>query len=163
MTYHWLSGSIDTFAFPGSAVALLNTTQTIPANGTLKKFLLRNIAIGFLQAGSNQTNLGIWTHNVIVQFNSGPYNGRVIWQSHRKVDYRPTVFHDPVSITTSYTGFASDGDFEHAIDQKTSYGGAGKAASGLQCLTSLSMHTAAMSSSVTNFHYSAQFLALYSL
>lgn len=163
MAYFWLRAQVSTTVFPGAAHNLGYAGLVVPANARLVKFLLHGVNINFLQAGNNQTNLGLWTHFAQVSFTAGPYNGRLIRYETTACKSQQTVFFNPLINNASYTNFVLSGDHEHGFEQKCSFGGHGKAASTLTLLAALDMQSPALSQAVTNFYYQGEFAALYEL
>jgi len=65
-----------------------------------------------------------------VQFASGAYNGRIIYESKKAVPWNVTVF--LATAIPAYNSFYNGGDVEMGFNQRCSYGGATTPAATLQ-------------------------------
>jgi hypothetical protein len=127
-TYTWLTGG-GTVGFPLPNVAT-NVNIALPANATLKRFQLRKCSIQGFSHGTGFQYIQPLAMAQIVQFTSGFYSGKVIYQSYKDVPYNHTIF-VPITGDNAYAMYHA-GDREMGFNERCSYGGAGKAASNLQ-------------------------------
>lgn len=129
-TYTWVTGGGTVgFPLPGHTTAV---NLSIPANATLKRFQLRRTSIQGYSQGTDWTYIQPMAMSQIVQFTSGFYNGRVIYQSYKDVPYSMAQF-VPLTGPGCFQYFHA-GDNEMGFNERCSYGGAGKPASTLQFL-----------------------------
>lgn len=159
--YHWVSSVNSTFAFPGNAHNLGPAALAIPAGSTVKRFIIRRHVINFVQTGNAYTTVGTWYHSQSLSFTTGPYAGRGIYASYRAVKPQLTAVYDVAATQRIYSGFFSDGDETHFVDQRCSYGGPSSAAQTLTLLTALVMNGSGLSDAVTNFFYEVELYVLY--
>jgi hypothetical protein len=116
--YHWLTGGIDILgAVPNT---LQTTTAAIPAGGTVKRFQLRNCYVSMFKAGTDHTVVHNLYMSQQVKFTSGPNNGRIIYQSLKRIpSYSTAMFAAAVPV---YEYYAWGADLELGINQRCSYG-----------------------------------------
>jgi hypothetical protein len=127
-TAHWVTGG-GTVGF-GAPNAVTNVDHAIPANATVKRFQVRQVNIQGYNAGVTNFYVQPLALRYVWSFTTGAYAGRELFRGSFAVPMQSTVF--LATAISTYNVWYFGGDKEMGMNQRCSFGGAGKAASNLR-------------------------------
>lgn len=128
-TYTWNTGGISGANF-GIGGQNGHTDLAIPANATVKRFMLRQIYIQGYQSGTTFTTVVPLSMFQQVSFTTGKYAGRNIYSSRKSLPMTATVF--LATAIPAYNVWYNAGDKEMGFNERCAYGGAGAPASNIR-------------------------------
>lgn len=125
--FHWLNGGADTGWFNGTPP---NQTVniTIPANATLKKFLVRHVTINFVGTGTGYNTIQPWAVTILVTITSGVNINKVLFDGSFRIPCSATALYDPLTGQRIYSIYHNVGDKDIGVNQQVSWGKLGEPA-----------------------------------
>lgn len=119
--YVWNQDSFD-FAGSGNIISLPSLPITIPANCTLKKFLITNTYVNSHITGTQANAMASLFWKVQIHFTAGAHSGRTIFNANFGIPMVAIVVNTSGGLTNYYDCYSWGGDKEFGVDQKCSYG-----------------------------------------
>jgi hypothetical protein len=122
-TAHWIQGGYDTSWVEGTALAAVNLD--VPAGATMKKFLMRQIAVTGIQNSTDWNGVGPLRMTMGVDIVSGEYAPRQLFLTSRRIPSEFVGVVGGIPPNDEYFQYISAGDNELGFSEQCSYGTAG--------------------------------------
>lgn len=117
---HWIDASFDD-VFAG-APNLTPLFLNVPAGATIKKLLVRGIAVRGWATGYAFDHVEPVSLQQVIRFETGPYATRILYRSVRRLTASYVALYDFSTLQRVYTQYVCGTDNDCEINQQVSYG-----------------------------------------
>lgn len=121
MGYVWLTGGTDS-SYSGASVTLPPVNLVVPANGVMKKFMLRNVRIQGRNLTTGANSVGPVSYEILVNITTGHYAPRLIFSTIYRVPMVLGAVYDALTAQRVYDAYYEAGDKECGFNQTCDYG-----------------------------------------
>lgn len=131
-TYHWLSSRLSSTAFQRNVGNLALPTITIPAGGRLVRFIGNDFDCHGIASAAGVGSVDNYKLTINIHISSGAYSPRDIFNGIYRFNSTTVALYDSATFERVYSQWLQIADQDIRLNQKTSYGGPGKAAFTIQ-------------------------------